>query len=90
MDIFRYSDVDYLKIDAQGSDLAVIKPAGDRIKDVKKIKIEAAITPIQPYLGAPTKAQIVAYLEQAGFALDSAEVQSRGQEENLTFVRICP
>ena len=52
-----------------------------------QIKLEVAVTPQQLYRGAADKATIVGYLEDRGFSLADTELQSRGQEENLTFVR---
>lgn len=79
--------VDYLKIDAQGADFDVILSLGDRLRDVKKIKLEVAITARQLYDGAHGKREVVDYLIQRGFTLIDAEPQSYGQEENLTFTR---
>ena len=77
--------VDYLKIDAQGTDLAVVKSAGSRLKDIRKIYLEVYVTPHPLYHGACTKSEIVEYLEAQGFSLVGVEPQSDGQEENLTF-----
>jgi FkbM family methyltransferase len=77
--------VDYLKIDAQGMDLAVVKSAGDRLKDIRRIFLEVCVTPYPPYRGAPTKGEVVEFLSTQGFALAAVETQSDGQEENLTF-----
>ena len=79
--------VDYLKIDAQGMDLSVVKSAGARICDISKITLEVDVTPVPLYSGAPSKADVVEFLSQAGFTLWSVEEQTFGQEENLTFVR---
>jgi len=80
-------EVEFLKIDAQGADFAVIRSAGDRLRDIRRIKLEVAITPRQLYRGAADKATIVAFLESRGFLLTETEAQSHGQEENLTFIR---
>jgi FkbM family methyltransferase len=79
--------VDYLKIDAQGSDFDVILSAGERIKDISKIKLEVAITPKQLYLNAHTRAEVIDYLSRYNFILVHREKQSFDQEENLTFIR---
>ena len=79
--------VDYLKIDAQGMDLAVLRSAGSRLKDVAKITIEVDLSPSPLYVGAASKSEAVGFLRQAGFELFQTEKQSYGQEENLTFVR---
>lgn len=81
------TEVEFLKVDAQGGDFAVIQSAGNRIRDILRIKLEVAITPRQLYKGAIDKATIIAYLQRRGFSLTNVEPQSHGQEENLTFVR---
>jgi len=79
--------VDYLKIDAQGLDLEVVKSAGDRLADVAKVQLEATTASYRQYEGAPDKTAIVEYMESRGFRLTGEESQSHGQEANLTFVR---
>ena len=79
--------VDYLKIDAQGLDLEVVKSAGDRLVDVAKVQLEATTASYRQYEGAPDRAAIVEYMESRGFRLAGEEIQSHGQEANLTFVR---
>jgi FkbM family methyltransferase len=86
MECAGISKVEYLKIDAQGADLSVVKSAGKRIRDVKKIKLEVAVTPISPYEGAARRIDVVDYLESYGFVLTEVEPQFHNQEENLTFV----
>jgi len=79
--------VDYLKVDAQGADLAVVRSAGARLRDIARISLEVQTTPVPLYEGSASKEEVVRYLEAAGFALVAVEPQSHGQEENLTFVR---
>ncbi|MBL1173896.1 FkbM family methyltransferase [Pantanalinema sp. GBBB05] len=78
--------VDYLKIDSQGGDFEVIQSAGERLKDIGKIKLEVAITSTQLYAGAHSKDEIIDYLVKQGFILIKTEKQSYDQEENLTFI----
>ena len=80
--------VDYLKIDAQGLDLEVVKSAGDRLRDVAKVQLEATTASYRQYEGAPDKAVIIEYMESKGFRLAGEEIQSHGQEANLTFLRV--
>jgi len=80
--------VEYLKIDAQGADFDVVVSAGERIRDIAKIKLEVAITPTQLYAGAKTKSEIIDYLKSYNFVLVAVETQSYGQEENLTFIQL--
>ncbi|MBU6236932.1 MAG: FkbM family methyltransferase [Planctomycetes bacterium] len=82
--------VDFLKIDAQGGDFSVVKSLGDRIKDVRKIKLEVTTTVQQLYIGAAIKHEIIAYLASRGFALVSEQSQTHGQEENLLFFQLDP
>lgn len=86
MKLAGIQSVDYLKIDAQGSDLAVLRSSGNRLKDLRKIYLEVSVTPYPVYHGSPRRAEIVEFLEAHGFELASTETQSDGQEENLTFV----
>jgi FkbM family methyltransferase len=87
MNLASIRHVDFLKIDAQGMDLAVVKSAGARLRDIEKIMLEVSVMPVPLYSGAPSKTEVVTFLQQAGFDLATAERQSDGQEENLTFVR---
>ena len=82
--------VDYLKIDAQGLDLAVVKSAGDRLKDIHQICLECDVSANPMYRGTPTKTETVEYLQSQGFELIDVLKQSDGQEENLTFKNNAP
>jgi FkbM family methyltransferase len=88
MELAGIREVDYLKIDAQGADLAVVRSAGDRLQDVKKICLEVQITPFPLYVGGSHKDAVMQHMQQAGFKLVSRESQNHGQEENLTFYRV--
>ena len=85
MNLAGIETVDYLKIDAQGADLAVLKSLGDRLKDLAKIHLEVSVTPNPVYQGCASKKEIVEFLQERGFELVAEELQSEGQEENLTF-----
>ena len=87
MDEQGIAEVEFLKIDAQGADFAVVRSAGARLIDIRRIKLEVAITPRQLYRGAAKKAAIIAFLEANGYRLIATERQSHDQEENLTFAR---
>lgn len=80
------SRVDFLKIDAQGADLAVLRSLGDRIWDVKRILLEVQLAPL--YRGAATKEEVLDFLSLKEFRLVSAEFQTFDQEENLSFERV--
>jgi FkbM family methyltransferase len=79
--------VDFLKVDAQGLDLEVVRSAGDRLKDMARVQLEATTVPYRQYEGAPGKSVIVDFMESKGFTLQREESQSHGQEANLMFVR---
>lgn len=79
--------VAFLKVDAQGLDLEVVRSAGDRLRDVAKVQLEATTSPYRQYEGAPGKSAIVEFMESRGFHLTEEEFQSHGQEANLTFLR---
>lgn len=88
LEIVGITHVDFLKIDAQGADLAVLRSAGSRLRDIAKITLEVDITPRRVYVGSPSREEVVAFLESAGFTLADEEIQCYGQEQNLTFNRV--
>lgn len=79
--------VDFLKVDAQGLDLEVVRSAGDRLRDVARVQLEATTASYRQYEGAPGRSEIIEFMESKGFRLAEEESQSHGQEANLTFVR---
>lgn len=85
MNLAGIQTVDYLKIDAQGADLSVVKSLGSRLKDLRKIYLEASVTEYPVYHGTPSKTEIIEFLKDRAFELVAVESQSDGQEENLTF-----
>jgi FkbM family methyltransferase len=87
MDTAGIGSVERLTVDAQGADLDVLKSAGERIGDIECIRVEVAVTPFPVYLGAPTKQEIISYMDTCGFRLTEVEPSSHGQEEYLQFVR---
>jgi FkbM family methyltransferase len=87
MELVEIEKVNFLKIDTQGMDLAVLRSAGDRLQDIEKITLEVGVAPLPLYLGAPSKNEVIDFLDEAGFTLVGAEKQTYGQEENLTFIR---
>lgn len=86
MDLLEMKKVDFLKIDTQGMDLGVLKSAGSRLRDIRKITMEVWISPVPLYAGAASREEVCKFLDEAGFELVSAERQNHDQEENLTFV----
>jgi FkbM family methyltransferase len=87
MGLIGIKKIDLLKIDTQGMDLAVLRSAGSRLRDIEKITLEVEVAPVHFYLGAPSKDEVLRFLGDAGFGLIGTESQTNGQEENLTFVR---
>lgn len=85
MNIVGITRVDFLKADSQGNDLAVVRSAGERIRDIRKITLEVDVTSNRLYQGSPSKQEVLSFLQAAGFKLVSHQPQSYGQEENLTF-----
>ena len=87
LELMGIPEVRFLKIDAQGADLAVIRSLGSRIKHVGKISLEVQINPVPLYAGGSQKEEVQHYMRAAGFSLETCEKQSYDQEENLTYLR---
>jgi FkbM family methyltransferase len=79
--------VDYLKVDAEGVDLRVVRSAGDRLRDIRQVKLEVDIAPDRLYSGAPSREEVITFMLNRGLKLIEAEIQSDGRQENLTFAR---
>lgn len=77
--------IDYLKVDAEGMDMKVVRSAGERLKDIKKIMLEVDVAPDLLYRGAPTRNEVIAFMAANQFALTDSSRQSSGRQENLTF-----
>ena len=88
MDLAGIQKVDYLKVDAQGSDLAVVRSAGARLRDIARITLEVQISTVPLYSGGSEKCATVEFLLQSGFRLESCVRQTFDLEENLTFCQI--
>lgn len=87
MNAAKIAKVDFLKVDAQGADLTVLRSAGKRLRDIDRVTLEVTVTPVQLYEGAADKNEVLGFMNENGFQLIDEEGQSHGQEENLTFVR---
>ena len=61
----------FLKVDAQGSELAVVRSAGASLSRIIGLQLEMSLVPL--YEGAPALAPLVAALEDEGFTLVSIE-----------------
>lgn len=90
MRLCELPSVDYLKVDAEGADLKVVQSAGDRLKDIREIKLEVDVAPNRLYRGAPSRDEVVKYMLNCEFKLTGSETQNEGRQENLTFVRATP
>lgn len=83
----RIRYVDFMKIDAQGHDLEVLKSLGKSISKVREIVVEGSLTPFNIYDGQTNqKDAIVDYMQLNGFKLHKQEKLSRNQEINMWFV----
>jgi len=81
------SEIYHLHIDAQGSDLAVLKGLGEKIKIVQSGVVEVPQAPeLRLYKGRHTKEDALQFLTENGFVLKS--VVSQVNEDNLFFERV--
>jgi FkbM family methyltransferase len=88
LDSLGITEVDYLKIDAQGHDMEVMESLGGRLRNVRELKVEALTARDSLYQGAHNRAEkIAAYLLEHGFRLVQSSPQSLDQETNLLFRR---
>src|SRR3989338_6588754 len=77
--------VRFLKVDAQGYDLEVIKSLGDSIDRVDEVVCEVQVTPREIYKNASKKEDVIDYLHSVGFLFLKQEFQTFGQEINMYF-----
>lgn len=83
----RIRYVDFLKIDAQGHELEILKSLGKSITKVREVVVEASTTPFNIYDGQTNqKDAIVDFLTRNNFKLHRQENLSRNQEINMWFV----
>lgn len=66
-DISEIDTIDYLKLDVQGSELAILKNAPERLKDISVIHLEVNFIPF--YKDQPLFAELDQALRDAGFYL---------------------
>jgi len=86
----RIESVEYLKIDAQGHDLEVIRSLGNRIRDVAELRVEACAAAQPMYSGAHNSVNnIIAFMQGQGFELSENSPETLGQEANLAFRQQC-
>lgn len=81
------TEIEHLHIDAQGSDLAVLKGLGEKISMVRSGVVEVPQSPeLSLYKGQHTKEETVQFLEQNGFNI--TKVVSQVNEDNIYFERL--
>jgi FkbM family methyltransferase len=85
MSLTGIESVQFLKIDAQGTDFEVVKSAGERLRTINRILLEVPSGDVHLYQNECSKEEVVAYMKNAGFELDKVE-SIHSFEENLTFV----
>ena len=84
----KLSEIDFIKIDTQGTDLNVVKSLGDTLKNVREIVLEVPVVPFELYWGSSsitTKEAVIEYMKKHDFQLYNVENQSYDQEQNITF-----
>lgn len=64
-DIPEIDDVDFIKIDVQGSELAIFENAGRSLADA--VLIQTEISFVESYVGQPMFSDVDAFLRQSGF-----------------------
>ena len=80
------TEIDHLHIDAQGSDLAVLRGLGEKLKMVKSGVVEVPQSAeVRLYKGQHTKEEAISFLEENNFKI--TEVKSQVNEDNLYFER---
>lgn len=85
---FHITEIDFLHVDAQGSDLAVLKGLGEYIDMVKVGQVEAATVKDILYVGQNTLEETHLWLLNHGFKiLDFKPNDLQGNEVNIRFTR---
>jgi len=81
------TEIDYLHIDAQGSDLAVLKGLGDMLRIVKRGVVEVPQSEdVKLYKTQHSKDETILFLQANGFKI--AEIRPQQNEDNIFFERI--
>lgn len=86
-DLGEVEHIDFLRIDAQGSEASIIESAGRKLDETVVVQAEVQFTPL--YKGAPLFAEFDQFMRWRGFALHTfAPLRSRrllsGREEAST------
>lgn len=78
-------EIEYIKIDTQGTDLDVVKSLGDKISIVKKISLEIQLQEL--YQGSSTIEETLEYMNDKGFTLvEDLNHYDNEFEKDLVFV----
>lgn len=81
------TEIDHLHIDAQGSDLAVLKGLGSKISMVRSGVVEVPqAAALRLYKGQHTKEETFDFLEKNGFTVTN--ITSQVNEDNIFFERV--
>ncbi len=86
LDSMGVGSVEFLKVDAQGADLGVVRSAGDRLADIYKITLEVSTAGVSLYNGQNSRMETIGFLGRQGFELIGIE-RIHAYEQNLTFRR---
>jgi FkbM family methyltransferase len=78
--------IDFLKIDTQGVNFSVTRSAGAYLERIREVILEVDIGTTHLYKGAAGRDEVIGYMNERGFKLSKAETQSKGKEQNLTFI----
>lgn len=88
MNAYDIDHVDFLWIDAQGSDLKVIKSLGARIKDVQAGRMECTdMIPIYTHSHENHQEEAKAYLQSHGFTVKVVALHDDNSDMDLAFER---
>lgn len=82
----RLNRITFVRIETQGTALDVVKSFGQHISKVMEFAIKVHTIPYDLYAGQTTKAELVDFMDNAGFAVYGTQSWSRGQEEIIWFV----
>jgi len=77
--------VDFLKVDAQGHDLEVIKSAENKIQNIIDVEFEVQITDFKLYEWSSSLAESFDYMKKMDFSFIKKEFNTPGQEINCYF-----
>jgi FkbM family methyltransferase len=72
----------FLKIDAQGAELEILKGGSKTLEACEIVQLETALLPYNE--GAPTAAEVVSFMDQRGFAIFDVAEFIRPMDKHLT------